>query len=117
MYGGFVINSNFAIKFISIEAKRENYANTRVCFRNEILKEKRGKEGREGKARDVKSFATVLAHEGGGGDKRVASRQLTLRIRLRKILPRHQMHHRGFSEGKPKSTERDIAVQETTLVD
>lgn len=76
-----------------------------MCF-DEIF-EKRGK------AHDVKSFTTVF----GGEDKRVASRELTLRIRLRKIFPRHQMHHRGFSEGKPESTERDIAVQKTTLVD
>lgn len=83
-----------------------------MFLRRDLWGEARGRK----KARDVKSFATVFTH-GGGGDKKVASRELTLRIRLRKILPRHQMHHRGFSEGKPKSTERDIAVQKTTLVD
>lgn len=69
-------------------------------------------EEAEGKA--YKKFRNDLH---GGGDNMVAFREFTLRIRLRKILPRHQMHHRGFSKGKPKSTERDIAVQETTLVD
>lgn len=47
----------------------------------------------------------------------IRRREFTLGIRLRKILPRHQMHHRGFSEGKPESAERDIAVEETALVD
>lgn len=99
--------------FILKEARKENYVY--VCLRDEVFK-KRGEEiGRE--ARDVKSFISFVCAYGGGEDKRIVSRELTLRIRLRKIFPRHQMHHRGFSEGKPKSTERDIAVQETTLVD
>ena len=66
------------------------------------------------KEKAYKKFRNDL-HE--GRDNMVVSREFTLRIRLRKILSRHQMHHRGFSERKPKSTERDIAVQETTLVD
>lgn len=67
--------------------------------------------------KEKKITRLLAAQLGGGEDERVVSRELTLRIRLRKIFPRHQMHHRGFAEGKPKSTERDITVQETTLVD
>lgn len=70
-----------------------------------------------GEAEEEKAYKKFRNDLHRGENNTVASHEFTLRIRLRKILPRHQMHHRGFSEGKPKSAERDIAVQETTLVD
>lgn len=85
------------MKFISSKVKKENFACVWFC----------DKFVGEAEEKAYKKFRNDLH---GGGDNIVASREFTLRIRLRKILPRHQMHHRGFSEGKPKSTERDIAV-------
>lgn len=90
--------------------EKGKFSNTPTCDEKTEQHRERKRE-REHAMRKV--FRNRLRERG----KRVASREFTLGIRLRKILPRHQMHHRGFSEGKPKSTERDIAVQKTTLVD
>jgi len=87
---------------------RSNRRNARRKEREREREREGGEGGREREARkahDAKSFASIFAKE-----VRTGSREFTLGIRLRKILPRHQMHHRGFSEGKTKSTERDIAV-------